>query len=241
MAYDNQGPAYGAFQGPHLIEMDDIKSIAKVFCFEALADKNNVVVYILLNGSVCFFVVYHYKANASLARTIFGLDDISIFNAYKMQFEDLTSKGFKPKINIMDNQATKHIKAFLKEQQCTLLLAEPHNHRMNAAERVIQTFKDSFIAALATTNSDFSLQLRDIIAPQVQDTLNLMQVSRINPAISAYKALNGPYDCNRYPLAPLGCKAVVYEDGNTRGSWALQGVYQWYLGPLMDHYRCDLH
>ncbi len=66
-----------------------------------------------------------------------------------------------------------------------------------------------------------------------------MQASSINPAISAYKAHNGPYDWNQYPLALLGCKTVVCEDGNTRGSWALQGVDGWYLGPSMDHYRSD--
>jgi hypothetical protein len=90
---------------------------------------------------------------------IAGLDDICIFNAYKKQFDSLTSKGFIPKINIMDNQATKHIKAFLTEQQCKLQLIEPHNYRMNAAERAIQTCKDAFIAALATTDSEFSLHL----------------------------------------------------------------------------------
>jgi hypothetical protein len=82
----------------------------------------------LLDGSICFFVLYHYKANAILAMPIAGLDDISIFNAYKMQFKGLTSRGFKPKRCIMDNQTTKHIKAFLTEQQCKLQLVEPHNH-----------------------------------------------------------------------------------------------------------------
>ncbi len=46
---------------------------------------------------------------------------------------------------------------------------------------------------------------------------------------------------NRYPLAPLGYKAVIYEDGDTRGSWASRGVDGWYLGPSMDHYRCDMY
>ncbi len=163
--------------------MDDNYSIANFLCFGAFADKNNGVVnndltvsfpFILLDGSVCFFVMYHYEANAILAKPISGLDNISIFNGYKMQFKDLTSKGFKPKINIMDNQVTKHMKAFLTEQQCKLQLVELHNRRMNAAERAIQTFKDAFIAALATTDSDFPLQLWDKITPQVQDTLNLM-------------------------------------------------------------------
>jgi hypothetical protein len=185
--------------------------------------------------------MYHHEANAILAKPISALDNISIFNTYKMQFDDLTSKGFTPKINIMDNQATKHIKAFLIEWQCKLQLVEPHNHRMNAAERIIQTFNDAFIAALAPTDSDFPLQLWDKITHQVQDTLNLIWATWINLAISAYKALNGPYDWNQYPLASLGCKAVFYKDGNTKGSWALQGVDGWYLGPSMDHYRCDLY
>jgi hypothetical protein len=136
-----QGPAYGTLQGPNLIGMDDKESIVNVFCFGAFADKNNGVVYkyltgsfpfISLDGSICFLVMYHYEANAILTMPISALDDISIFNTYKMQFDDITSKGFKPKINIMDNQVTKHIKAFLTEQQCKLHLIEPHNHRMNA-------------------------------------------------------------------------------------------------------------
>jgi hypothetical protein len=122
-----------------------------------------------------------------------------------------------------------------------LQLVEPHNHRVNAAEHAIQTFKDAFIAALATTDSEFPLQLWDRLTPQVRDTLNLTRASRINPSISAYEALNGPYDWNRYPLAPLGCKAIVYEDGDTQGSWASRGIDGWYLGPPKDHYRCALY
>ena len=36
----------------------------------------------------------------------------------KQYFEELTKKGFKPRLNIMDNQATKHIKKFLTENDC---------------------------------------------------------------------------------------------------------------------------
>jgi hypothetical protein len=58
--------------------------------------------------------------------------------------------------------------------------------------------------------------------------LNMMQALGINPTESAYEILNGPNNWNCYPLAPLGCKAVVYKDGNTRGLWASQGVDGWY-------------
>ena len=111
--------------------------------------------------------------------------------------------------NIMDNKATKHIKKFLTEQQCKMQLVVPHNHQMNAAKHAIQMYKDAFIAALATKDKDFPIQLWDKLASQVQDTLNLLRASRINPSISAYKFLNRPCNWNSYPLTPMGCKAVV--------------------------------
>ena len=123
---------------------------------------------------------------------IAGLDNVIIFEAYKKKFDELTVKGLKPKINIMDNQATKHIKKFLTDKQRKLQLVEPHNHRMNAAKRAIQTCKDAFISALATTERDFPIQLWDKIAPKVQDTLNFLHASRIDPAKSAYEVLYRP-------------------------------------------------
>ena len=242
-------PLFNNRPNPHIfVDDDEGASGANIFCFGAFADRTSGIVYhdltgsfpfMSYDGSVCFFVLYHYESNAILATPIAGLDDVSIFEAYKKYFEELTQKGYKPKLNVMDNQATKHIKKYLTEQECKLQVVEPHNHRVNAAERAIQTFKAAFIAALATTDSDFPLQLWDRLTPQVQTTLNMLRTSRIDPTKSAYEILYGPYDWNRYPLAPLGCKAVVYEDGDTRGSWASRGVDAFYLGPALDHYRCN--
>ncbi len=88
---------------------------------------------------------------------------------------------------------------------------------------------------------DFPIQLWDKIAPHVQDSINLLRRSRVDPTKSVYEILKGPYDWNRYPLAPLGTKAVIYEDANTRASWAPQGLDAWLLGPLRDHYHCNLY
>jgi hypothetical protein len=243
------GPTYDAkIEGVNIIPDDE--SIANVFCFGAFADKISGVVYndltgtfpfMSIDGSVCFFVLYHYELNAILVKAIANVDDRSIYEAYKEVFESLEAKGYKPKMNVMDNQATKYIKQFLIKKECDLQVVEPHNHQVIAAERAIQTFKDAFIAALATTDRDFPLQLWDKLAPQVQDTLNLLRASQINPNISAYEALNGPYNWDRYPLAPPGCKAVIYEAPAVRGSWASRGTDAWYLGPKADHYRCNLY
>ena len=124
----------------------------------------------------------------------------------------------------MDNQATKVIKAYLTTQRVSLQLVEPHNHHVNAAERAIQTFKNCFIGALGTTDADFPILLWKKLTSQVQDSINLLRRSRINPAVSAYEILEGPYDWNRYPMAPLGT-TIIFED----------------LGPSKDHYRCHLY
>ncbi len=150
--------------------IDDInnESIANVFCFGAFANKNTGVIYngctgnvpfISLDGNICFFVMYHYKTNAIFAMPIPGLDLQCILDAYKKNFEFLVSKGYTPKINVMDNQATKTIKLYLTPQQCCLQLVEPGNHRVNATEWAIKTFKNQFIRTLGTTDVDFPIQL----------------------------------------------------------------------------------
>jgi hypothetical protein len=98
-------PAYGAQPGLNVIADNADKLIANIFCFGAFADRNSSIVYhdltglfpfMSFNGSVCFFVLYHYESYAILAKPITGLDAMSIFTVYKMYFEELSAKGFKP-------------------------------------------------------------------------------------------------------------------------------------------------
>jgi hypothetical protein len=146
--------------------------MANVFCLAAFADKRTGVLYsnltrmfpfMSLEGIVCFLVVYHYKTNAILALPIKNFTDKCILAAYKQQFKLLESKGHKIKLKVMANQASRVIKEYLTLQSCENLLVKPNNHQVNAAERAIQTFKAHFISALATTDSEFPLQLWDLL------------------------------------------------------------------------------
>jgi hypothetical protein len=78
----------------------------------------------------------------------------------------------------------------------------------------------------------------DELIPQAVITLNLLRTSRLNPKFSAYNQLFGIFDFNRMPLAPPGTRAMIFEDPDTRESWAPHGKLAWYLGPAMEHYRC---
>ena len=59
-----------------------------------------------------------------------------ILEAYKKNFGVLEKKGFKMKINVMDNQATKYMKQFLTKKECEMQLVEPHHKRVNAANEL---------------------------------------------------------------------------------------------------------
>ncbi len=174
-----------------------------------------------------------------LALLIAGFSDKIIFAAYQQLYNLLKSKGYKIQLNVMDNQATKVIKKILDKDECDLLLVESHNHHVNAAKRSIQTFKAHFISTLATTDSKFPLQLWNRLTPQIKSTLNRMHPLRVNPNISAYKAIHGPYDWNCFPLAPPDCKAVVYKSPETQGLWGSRGIDEWCVSPSLDHYQCN--
>ena len=117
-------------------------------------------------------------------------------------------------------------------------LVPPWNHRQNAAERAIQTFKNHFIAGLCSTHREFLMHLWGRLLPQAVITLNLLRASRWNPKLSAHQQLNKKIDFNRTPLAPPGTKVIVHEAPDARPSWAPHGKHAWYIGLSSKHYRC---
>jgi hypothetical protein len=135
--------------------------------------------------------------------------------------------------------ATKTIQTYLEANDINILqLVEPHNHRVNAAEQAIQTFKNHMIAGLSTCNEQFPSLLWDRIAPQSQDSLNLLRTSRAHPQLSACHVLEGAHDLNRAPWAPPGTRSIIFNPPGTRTSWGPRALDARYIGPAPKHYRC---
>ena len=76
------------------------------------------------------------------------------------------------------------------------------------------------------------------LLPQATLTLNMLQASRQHPRISAYTVLEGVFDFNQTSLAPPGTKVVLHEKPSQQLSWDPRGTEGWYLGPVLEHYRC---
>ena len=123
----------------------------------------------------------------------------------------MEKNGLHPRLNVTDNQAARPLKAYLKTKECKWQSVEPHNHRVNAAERAIQTFKNHLISGMYCTDSEWPLQLWHQLTNQALITLNVCRTSRKHPQKSAYHSFHGhPYDWNKHPMAPPGTRAVVY-------------------------------
>jgi len=150
----------------------------------------------------------------------------------------LTQRNFKPSLHVMDNECSKLVKDFVKAQNTKIQFVEPDIHRVNAAERAIQTYKNHLIAGLCTVDPNFPLQLWDETVPQSEMTLNMLRTSRRNPRLSAYAKLEGNFNFDRTPLAPPGTKSLVYVASKNRPSFGTHAQDSWYIGPAMDHYRC---
>jgi hypothetical protein len=189
-------------------------------------------------GNNQLLVLYDYDSNFIHAEPMKSKSGPEILAAYKRAHKMLCTAGLRPKLQRLDNECSESLKEFMTAENVDFQLVPPLVHRRNAAERAIRTFKNHFIAGLCSTAKDFPLHLWDRLLPQALLTLNLLRGSRINPKLSAWAQVNGPYDYNRTPIAPPGIRVVVHNKPEARESWAPHGSDGWYVGPAPDSYRC---
>jgi hypothetical protein len=159
--------------------------------------------------------------------------------AYDSIHQELTVKGFKPKLQTLDKEASTTLKNSFTVNNNAYQLVPPHCHRRNAAERAIRTFKENFVASLSSVGPSFPMHLWDRLLPQVEITLNLLKTSRLHPQLSAAAHYHGLVDYNKTAFAPPGCKIIPHEKPGKRRTWAPHGQHGYSLGPAMHHYRCQ--
>jgi hypothetical protein len=114
--------------------------------------------------------------------------------------QELTSRGFKPKLKTLDNEASAALKSFSTKNDVEYQLVPSHCHRCNSVERAIRTFKEHFVSGLASVDPNFPLHLWDHLLPQAEMTLNLLRKSRQHPQLSATAHYHGMIDCKKLLL-----------------------------------------
>jgi hypothetical protein len=100
-------------------------------------------------GNSYVMVCYIYDCNYVKVIPMKYLSASEWVKAYDTIHQELTVKGFKPKLQTLDNEASAALKNFFTVDDIAYQLLPPHCHRRNAAERAIRTFKEHFVAGLS--------------------------------------------------------------------------------------------
>jgi hypothetical protein len=189
-------------------------------------------------GKSYVMVCYMYDCNYVKFITMKSRSASEWVKAYGHIHQELTAKGFKPKLQTLDNEASAALKHLFTTNDVEYQLVPPHCHRRNAAERAIRTFKEHFVAGLSSVDPIFPLHLWDRLLPQAEITLNLLRTSRLHPRLSAAAHFHGLVDYNKTDFAPPGCRIIAHEKSGKRQTWAPRGQHGYSLGPEMHHYPC---
>ena len=124
-------------------------------------------------------ILYDYDINSILTETMTSRDERELIRATEELHGQLTARGLKPQLQILDNECPRGLKQWLKQQEVGYQLVPPHIHRRNAAERAIATFKDHFITTLCGADPNFPMHLWCRTVTQATRTLNMLRRSRI--------------------------------------------------------------
>ena len=138
----------------------------------------------------------------------------------------------------MDNEISERLNRAFGKYNITFECIPPYIHRQIAAERAIGTFKNHVLAGLATCHKQIPIAKWDRLLPQAKITLKLLRRCRLNPALSAYACLWGPYDFNAHLIAPPGTMTLVHKKVEDRNLWDFHCQIGWYIGPALHHYIC---
>ena len=180
-------------------------------------------------------IMVEIDSSAILVKPMKSHKDVKIIQAYNALLQQLQCAGISLKKHIMDNEVSETTKNHIRNN-CKLELVPPGFHQRNAAEVAIQNFKTHFLSVLAGVADGFPPSLWDRLLSQTKITLNLLRQSNATPTVSAYAHLNGSFDYNKMPLAPMGCAFQVHKKSNTCGTWAYHSVNGWYLSTSPNHY-----
>ena len=127
----------------------------KLFCYAVLAEEFNNTIYSDATGKFpvpsyhgnCYvMIIYVYNANAILVHPMKNREKETMVNTFKEVYDFLKQRKLTPKLHIMDNECSKVLMNYTKGNNNTKIqFVERDNHRVNASECALQTFKNHIL------------------------------------------------------------------------------------------------
>ncbi len=95
-----------------------------------------------------------------------------------------------------------------------------------------------FLSSITGLPKTFPIANWCCLTDQTDFTLNMLWPCHQNPALYAFKALEGSYLFDATPMAPLGTKVLAHHKPNQRLSWGFHALNAWCISPSLQHYWC---
>jgi hypothetical protein len=172
------------------------------------------------SGNQYVMIACHADDNLILQQAFKFKSNCHCIAAYNTIMRRLAAQGLSVDLQVLDNEAsTAYKEAITFKWNATFQLNPPDMHCRNWVECAICTFKDHFLAILAGVDAAFPLYLWDLLLPQAKLTLNLLQQATLNPQISVWDYFQGPFDFNKMPLDPVGCRVLIHAKPTACRSW----------------------
>jgi hypothetical protein len=138
-------------------------------------------------GNSYVMVCYVYGCNYVKVILIKSRSASEWVKAYDHIHRKLTVKGFKPKLQTLDNEVSATLKISFTANDVEYQSVPPHCHRRNANE----TFKEHFVAGLSSVDPTFPLHSWERLLPKAEITLNLAYL-KTPPMIIRRSSLSRP-------------------------------------------------
>jgi hypothetical protein len=155
-------------------------------------------------------IAIHANGNLILQQAFKSKSNHHCIAAYNTIMTRLAARGLSIDLQILDKKAsTTYKEAITFKWNATLQLVPPDMHCCNWAELAICTFKDHFLAILAGVNSAFITLPLGPLSPASQAYPQSPPTGHSQPANQCMGFFGGPFDLNKMPLGPVGCRVLI--------------------------------
>jgi hypothetical protein len=98
---------------------------ATIYVGQIYADQTGRFPVVSSKGNKCTMILYEYGGNAILEEPIKNITAAELLRAFQVMEKKMTSRGLKPRLVRLDNEASQLLKSYLYKQDISFQLVPP--------------------------------------------------------------------------------------------------------------------
>ena len=125
------------------------------------------------SGNKYIFVMIDYDSDYIKFTPMTSRTKEEMVRCFELCYNEFKEAGFTARLLKLDNEVSKELITAIKEQKLDYQFVASYDHRLNPAERAIQSVKNHIISILAGADPDFPKDRWDLLLPHAELTLNI--------------------------------------------------------------------